>query len=69
MENKSVATKEQIDKLDVMISVAADTALIVSKIQNAFPYPTSSREKALVITKLEEAILWTKEDISRNHQL
>lgn len=69
MDNKPLATKEQIDKLDIMQSVAADTALIVSKIQNAFPVGFSSREKALVITKLEEAILWVKEDISRNHKL
>jgi len=62
-------SKERIRKLDIMNIVVIDTQNIINKIQTNFLVGYSSREKSLVITKLEEAILWAKKDIELHHKL
>ncbi len=68
-ENKPLATKQQIDDLDVVNTAINDIFHTINKIDARFPHMTKGREKALAITKLEEAAHWLKQDIELHHKL
>lgn len=68
-DNKPVASKDQLDDLDTMKSVINDVYNVINKINARFPHPKGSREKSLVITKLQEAVHWVDEDIRLHHKL
>jgi len=63
--NKPLATKEQIDNADVMYSIAADIAVLMSKVATL----PKARERAIVNSKLEEAWLYCNLDLERNHKI
>lgn len=61
-ENKEVPTKEEFEVIDTMHSIGADISVLMAKLRNL----PKSRERAIVNTKLEEAMLYSRLDIERN---
>lgn len=68
-ENKPVASKEQIDALDTMNTIRVEISHLMGKVQNINKDANRTREKSIIYSKLEEAFLYTNQDIKHNHQL
>lgn len=68
-ENNNVASKEQIDALDTMNTIRVEISHLMGKVHNINKDNNKTREKSIIYSKLEEAFLYTNQDIKDNHKL
>ena len=68
MNDKPVASKEQIDALDEMNSIRVEITQLMTRV-NKMNFTHRSREKSIIFSNLEVAHLYANQDIETNHKL
>lgn len=67
-EDQPTDKEIDLDQLNTINKAISDIEYNI-RVFKSFPKGPNNREKALVITKLEEAVLWAKRDIELHHKL